>query len=63
MRMCGFMKRYNKDQLEAAILKVLSDERLRIRFGEGGRRLVWEEFRWDNVVRKMEGIYETASAK
>lgn len=57
------MVEYDKGQLRDALIKVLSDEGLRGRFGEGGRRLVREEFGWDEVVRRMEEVYETALAK
>ena len=57
------MVEYDKDQLRDALIKVLSDEGLRRRFGEEGRRLVREEFGWDGVVRRMEDVYETALAK
>lgn len=47
-----------KDQLRDALFKLLSDEGLRKRFGEGGRKLVLEEFGWNGIVRKMEVVYE-----
>jgi glycosyltransferase involved in cell wall biosynthesis len=53
----------DKNQLRDAIFKVLSDERLRGRFGEEGKEMVREEFGWDMIVRKIEGIYETTLAK
>ena len=59
----GHVVEYDKDQLRDAIFKILSDEELRRRFGEEGRRLVGEEFGWDTIVRKIEGIYETTLAK
>lgn len=52
------MLEYDRGKLRDAISKVLSDEGLRRRFGEEGRRLVWGEFCWDLIVRKIEGIYE-----
>lgn len=54
----GYVVEYDKDQLRDVISKVLSDEELRRRFGEEGRRLVREEFGWDKGVRKVEEIYE-----
>ncbi|NQE54754.1 D-inositol-3-phosphate glycosyltransferase [ANME-1 cluster archaeon GoMg3.2] len=54
----GCVVGYNKNQLRDAIIKILSDEGLRGRFGEAGRRLVMEEFDWDGIVRKIEGVYE-----
>ena len=46
------MVEYDNDQLRDAISKVLSDEGLRRRFGEEGRRLVRGEFGWGEVVKK-----------
>ena len=57
----GYVVEYDKDQLQDAIYKVLSDEGLRRRFGEKGRRLVMEEFGWDKVVEKVESIYSCKS--
>lgn len=59
MRVCKFTPvRNNKDHLQNAIFKVLSDEELRERFGEEGRRRVREQFNWDMSVGKIEGVYE-----
>lgn len=52
------MVEYDKDELRDAIIKVLSDEELRRRFGEEGRRLVGEEFEWDKIVMLMENVYK-----
>ena len=58
----GCVVEYEKDQLREAILRILSDEELRVRFGEGGRKLVREKFDWDTVVIKLEALYETILA-
>ena len=55
----GYVVEYDKDRLQNAIFKVLSDEGSRKRFGEEGKRLVREEFGWDNVIRQIEDIYLT----
>lgn len=57
------MVEYDKDELWDAIIKVVSDERLKRRFGEEGKRLAKDEFGWDKIVRKVEGLYETAQRK
>jgi len=54
----GFAVHNDKDQLRDAISKILSDEGLRRRFGEEGRRLVEERFNWDMVIRSIERLYE-----
>ena len=53
----GFAVSFDKDQLEDAILKVLGDEGLRKRFGAEGRRLVREEFVWENIAEETEKVY------
>ena len=53
----GYVVEYDKDQLRDAIFEVLSDDGLRRRFGEEGRRLVREQFGWDKVVLGVERIY------
>ena len=56
------MVEYDKGELRAAIFKVLSDEGLRRRFGEEGRKLVRGEFGWDKIVRTVEELYEEATS-
>ncbi|MCK4454444.1 hypothetical protein KAU51_03880 [Candidatus Parcubacteria bacterium] len=59
MKVCKFrVERDDKDQLRDAIFKVLSDEGLKERLGEEGKKLVRVEFGWDRIVRKIEVIYE-----
>lgn len=54
----GYVVEYDKDKLRDSIFKILSDEELRRRLGEQGKRLVREECGWDGIVRKVEGIYK-----
>ena len=54
----GYVVEYDKDELRDAIFKVLSDEGLRKRFGEGGKKLVEKGFGWDRIIKKIENIYE-----
>lgn len=54
----GLVVAYGTDQLQAALLKMLSDDALRMRFGANGKQLVYEEFNWDKVAEQMEGVYE-----
>jgi glycosyltransferase involved in cell wall biosynthesis len=55
----GFVVAYDKDQLKDAIIKALSDKRLRKRFEIEGKKLVREKFSWDNIVGELESLYET----
>ena len=59
----GYVVEYDKDRLRNALFKILSDEELRRRFGEEGRKLVREYFNWNNIIRKIEEVYETAQSK
>ena len=43
--------------LQEALRAVLEDEGLRGKLGEGGRRLVREEFDWSRVIDRLEAIY------
>ncbi len=54
----GYVVEYDKDQLRDAIYKVLSDEGLRKRFGEEGKKLMVKKFAWDNIVKEVENVYE-----
>ena len=53
----GYVVDYSKDQLRDAMFKVLTDEELRRRFGEDGKKLVKEYFSWDEIVTELERIY------
>ena len=53
----GHVVEYNKDQLQDAIFKILTNVELRCCFGEGGKKLVREKFSWDIVVEQLEQIY------
>lgn len=54
----GCVVEYDKEQLRDAILKLLSDDGLRQRYGGESRRLVKEEFVWGEIVKQVEQIYE-----
>jgi glycosyltransferase involved in cell wall biosynthesis len=54
----GYVVEYDKDQLKKAMVKVLSDEELRRKFGEDGKKLMREKFGWDKIVKQVESVYE-----
>lgn len=56
----GYVVKYDKSQLRDAIIKVLSTEKLRRKFGAEGRWLVGEVYGWDKIVKKVEEIYKNA---
>ncbi|MCD4678478.1 MAG: glycosyltransferase [Desulfobacula sp.] len=55
----GYVVEYDKEQLRDAMLKMLSDDEVRRRFGEEGRRLVREKFDLDKISEKVEKLYES----
>ncbi|MCL0082806.1 glycosyltransferase, partial [Dehalococcoidia bacterium] len=59
----GLAVPYDKDQLRDAIIRILNDKELQRKFGEEGKRLVREEFGWDEVVRRVEEIYENCTSQ
>ena len=56
----GLVVEYDKEQLCDAMFKMLSDDGLRQRFGEKGRRMVKNEFEWNEIVKMVERLYENA---
>lgn len=47
----------NKNQLSAAILHMLSDQKMRQQFGERGKSLVRERFNWERIAEQVEDMY------
>lgn len=54
----GCVVEYDKNKLEDAITKTLTDEGLRRKFRKEGMRVVREKFRWDRIVEQLENIYK-----
>jgi len=63
VKRAGLIVEFDRKQLKDAIFKVLSDEGLRRRFGEEGKELIKEKFKWDTIVKKIENIYLDLLAK
>lgn len=55
----GLVVPYDKDQLRDALLHMLSDDQMRLRFGERGKLLVGEQFNWENIAEQFEHVYQT----
>lgn len=55
----GFLV-YPKDYMELAdkICKMLEDKELRIKMGESGRKMVENNFNWENISEKIMRVYE-----
>jgi glycosyltransferase involved in cell wall biosynthesis len=56
----GLLMNPNIDKLAEAILRLLSDEPLRVRMGAQGRDFVQKEFSWDACARKLLQVYREA---
>ena len=52
----GHVVEYDKDQLQDAIFKILTNDELS-HFGGNGKKLVRKKFSWDIVVEQLEKIY------
>jgi glycosyltransferase involved in cell wall biosynthesis len=48
---------YDREQLQAALQHILSDDKVRQKFGEHGRSLVREKFSWEKIAEQVENIY------
>lgn len=53
----GLVVPYDQDQLSNAILRILSDAKIRRGFGEKGRLLVRERFNYSEIAEQVESIY------
>ena len=53
----GYVTRYDEKELKNALLKVLTDEKLKNSFKEKAKKKS-NEYSWDRIVRKLEKVYE-----
>lgn len=54
----GLVVPYDKEQLQQALLHMLSDDKMRREFGEKGKLLVREKFNWEKIAEQVERVYE-----
>ncbi|MBR1368255.1 glycosyl transferase family 1 [Methanocalculus chunghsingensis] len=54
----GFVVTYEKEELKEAILKIIQDGSLRMRFSERGKELVQTRYNWTSIVQDIEKIYD-----
>ena len=45
------------DELAISISKLVNNQGLAKQFGQAGRQMVLEKYQWDDIVKKLEGIY------
>lgn len=56
----GLVVPCNKEQLQKALQRMLSNNKMRQELGEGGKVLVHEQFAYSKIVEKLEDVYLTA---
>lgn len=59
----GLVVPYDRKQLSDAILRMLTDDKIRQQFSEKGKALVREKFNWSKIVEQLEDIYQTILTK
>ena len=53
----GYVVEYDKSKLTDAILELLECDDLRVELGEKGKKLMKEEFNFDDILKKVEKVY------
>lgn len=53
----GFTINYNQKELEDALLKILNNEKLRVKMGENARKMVEETFSSTSIANRFEEIF------
>jgi len=54
----GLVVTYDKNQLQDALQRVLSDDQMRQKFRNGAKSLVHEKSNWSKIAEQVEAIYE-----
>jgi len=54
----GLVVPHDKEQIENALLHMLSDDKMRRDFGERGNLLVRDKFNWEKIAERVESIYK-----
>lgn len=53
----GLVVPYDQEHLQRALLRMLGDNKMRLKFGERGKSLMREKFNWQRVVEQVERVY------
>lgn len=53
----GYVTDFNENKVGDAILKIIGDEQLRLKFGNECKSVIEIYFSWDKIVEKLEEIY------
>ena len=57
------VKPKDPDALARAILMLLQDRKMRVQLGKAARQLAIKKFNWDNVIKKIDKVYDRALSK
>jgi glycosyltransferase involved in cell wall biosynthesis len=55
----GYVVEFNEKKLKDSILKILKNEKLKLSFGQNGKNKVQEKYRWDEVMKSFESLYNS----
>lgn len=58
----GYVIEHDKNKLKTALFDFLDNEKMRKRYGEGGRELALTKLSFDQTMYKIEGIYREVSS-
>lgn len=56
----GLVVEYNKNQLSSAMVSILNNENLKIKFENNAQNLVKKQFNWQNITKILKNVYETS---
>jgi glycosyltransferase involved in cell wall biosynthesis len=59
----GLVVPHDRNQLSDAILRMLTDDKMRQQFGEKGKALVRQKFDWSKIVEQLEDVYQDVLTK
>lgn len=59
----GFVVKCDENEIEKALYEILSNDELRKKFSENGKRIVKEKFTWDKVIGQVEEVYKEVSRR
>lgn len=57
----GIVTDYDKTELTEAIIRILSDDKIKVKFKDNCRMLIEKQFAWPKIVDKIEEVYDRAA--
>ena len=59
----GFVVKCDEKEIKEALYKILSNENLRKKLGENGKKMIKERFTWNKIIEQIEQVYKEVSGK